>query len=279
MKNKWQTGINWALLAATLLFQLGFLTAFYFFTWKAFFLFIILYFLTGIGVTLGFHRLITHDSFKTYKPIYYLFALLGELSAQGSAIWWAANHRMHHAFSDKEGDPHTPNDGFIWSHMIWFLPNHSEQERIHKYAPDLIRDPILLFLHDKFIYIITLSAFLIYLLGLIFWDHFTGLSFLAWGFLFRTFFLLHATWFVNSASHKWGYRNYTTTDKSTNLWWVALLTWGEGWHNNHHKFPRCASHGHKWWEIDITYFIIKLMEKLGLAWDIIELDQFHKNNL
>lgn len=270
MKNKWTQGINWGLLSGTILFQTGIISAFFFFTWKAFFLFLFLYFITGIAVTLGFHRLITHEGFKTNKFIYYLFAFTGQLAAQGSVIWWTANHRMHHAFSDKENDPHSPKDGFIWAHCLWFLPNFDEQERIKKYTPDLLKDNVLVFMHNYHNLFVILFGLFLFLLGC-FWNVYTGLSFLAWGWFFRTFFVLHITWLVNSAAHTWGYRNYETNDNSRNLWWVGFLSWGEGWHNNHHKFPRCAAHGHKWYEVDVTYWCIKLMQKLGLAWDIIEL--------
>jgi fatty-acid desaturase len=267
--NKWNKGINWPILLGVLSFHIGAIMAPFYFTWVSFFLFLSLYALTSIGVTLGYHRLITHDGFKTYKSIYYFLAILGQLSVEGSAIWWTANHRKHHQFSDKEGDPHSPLDGFLWSHMLWFLPNNEENKTIYKYAPDLIKDPFLLFLHDKTFHIIILSILTLFGLGYL-WDLNTAISFVLWGFFFRVCFVSHTTWLVNSASHKWGYINYPSNDNSKNLWWVALLTFGEGWHGNHHAFPRCAQHGHKWWEIDITYWIISIMEKIGLAWDIIK---------
>ena len=226
--------------------------------------------ITIICVTVYLHRGMTHKGLE-FHPIlshfmrFWLWLTTGMVTKQ-----WVAIHRKHHRFTDKEGDPHSPKDGFVWAHCLWFLPNYDEQERIKKYAPDLMKDNILMFFHKYINVFIALSGVILYFLGSL-WDSYTGWSFVAWGLFMRTFFDLHITWFVNSASHTWGYRNYETSDNSRNLWWVALLSWGEGWHNNHHKMPRCAMHGHKWWELDITYWCIKLMEKLGLAWDVVEL--------
>jgi len=271
MNKIWKNGLNLGIFAGTVLFQLGWLSIFYFTTWQAVVLCFILYCLTAMSVTLGYHRLITHFSFETYKPIKWLIAVIAGLSGEGSAIFWVATHRKHHAFADKEGDPHSPNDGKLWSHMLWFLPANPEEKQImEKYAPDLWKDGFLRWQHYLFVPFIVLSVVLLYCAGWYFSGHYMACSFVAWGFFFRTFLVEHATWFVNSATHIWGYRNYETADLSTNSWWVALLTFGEGWHNNHHAFPRMARHGHFKGEIDITYMVICLMEKLGLAWNVIK---------
>ena len=272
MNNKLKDAkIDWAIVAGTIMFQVGSLSALFFFTWQAFLVFLILYVMSGMGVTLGYHRLLTHSSFNTYRPIRWLIATIGALSGEGPAVWWVATHRKHHAFSDKDGDPHSPKDGFLWSHMLWFLPKTVyQQETINHYAPDLWEDTFLRWQFYLYIPIIFASAGLLYLFGWLLDGWYMGCSFVAWGFLFRTVFVEHATWFVNSASHVWGYKNYITNDESRNLWWVAALTFGEGWHNNHHAFPRMAAHGHKWWEIDLTYWAICFMEKIGLAWDVVK---------
>ncbi len=267
MQNKWSDGLDWAIILGTLFFQIGALSALFFFTWKAFFLFFILYVITGMAVTLGYHRLLTHGSFTTYRPIKWFLAFLGQLSAEGSAAFWVAIHRKHHAFTDKEGDPHSPLDGVLWSHMLWFFPKKDQIALIQKYAPDIWSDPVLKWMHYLFLPILIIFAFILYGIGC-FWDQYTALSFLAWGFLLRAWFVAHVTWCVNSASHIWGYRNYETPDESRNLWWVALLSFGEGWHNNHHAYQRMARHGHKWWEIDTTYWMICILEKCGLAWHV-----------
>jgi stearoyl-CoA desaturase (delta-9 desaturase) len=269
----WAKGLDWPTVIWISLCHVGALGAFFFFTWKGVALLAILFWFTGaLGVCLGYHRLLTHGSFSTYKPVRWLFALLGSLSGEGSAITWVATHRKHHAHSDKEDDPHSPRDGGWWAHFLWLMPNHGAKhhdELTARYAPDLVKDPMMRFLHKTFLvwhFVLGLSLFFA---GWLFWDLYTGWSFLFWGLFLRMVYVLHVTWLVNSATHMWGYRNYETTDDSTNLWWVGLLAFGEGWHNNHHAYQRMARHGHKWWEIDLTYWAICGLEKLGLAWNVV----------
>ncbi len=232
----------------------------------------------GIGVCLGYHRLFTHGSFQTYRPIQWFIAVLGGLAGEGSVIDWVANHRKHHALSDQDGDPHSPRDGHWWSHIFWiaYVTGSSDYDkRIQRWAPDLDKMPMLRFIGRMFLP----SNFLLggLLLGAGYWfgGAQLGWSLLVWGLFVRLVFVMHSTWFVNSASHIWGYRNYETTDDSRNSWWVALLTYGEGWHNNHHAFPRMANHGHKWWEYDVTFRTIRLMQRLGLAWDVVDYKHKH----
>lgn len=271
-RDPWANGVDWPGLIWISAVHLGALAAPFYFTWKALAIFAVLSLVTGVGVTLGYHRLLTHGSFTTYKPVRWLLAFLGGLSGEGSAITWVANHRKHHMFSDQEGDPHSPRDGGLWSHVIWLFPNlgrKGHDELTARYAPDLVKDRVMHLLHQLFLPIHIGTGLLLLTIGWLGWDLYTGLSFLVWGTFVRMVYVYHITWFVNSATHMWGYRNYHTTDDSRNLWWVGLLAFGEGWHNNHHAFQRMARHGHKWWEFDITYLTILAMEKLGLAWDVV----------
>ncbi len=240
------------------------LAGFFTFNWHAFWVFVTLQWITGaLGICLCYHRLLTHRSFELWKPLEYLMALFGCLAWQNGPIKWVAIHRLHHARSDQPNDPHSPTRGFWWAHMGWlfaFDEELDEYERYRTYAPDLDKDPVYRFLnatHGLWQFIL---AILLYLWG--------GLPFVVWGVVIRTVFMWHATWLVNSASHKWGYRIWATGDQSTNNWWVALLTYGEGWHNNHHAFLRSAAHGLNWWELDATYFTIRTLATLRLAWNI-----------
>lgn len=235
--------------------------AFFTFSWEALALCVFLHWVTGgIGVTLGYHRLLTHRSFKVWKPLEYFLAIVASLACQSGPIAWVAAHRLHHAKSDQEGDPHSPVKGFFWAHMGWCLYKDKtidDYREYSRFAPDLAKDPVYVVLDRIFI----LWTFLL-ATGLYAWG---GWPFVVWGIFVRLVFVYHSTWFVNSAAHVWGYRTYKTTDRSTNLWWVALLTYGEGWHNNHHAFQSSARHGLKPWEIDTTYWMIKVLEFLGLA--------------
>ena len=159
-----------------------------------------------------------------------------------------------------------------WSHMLWFMPNfgrkwHADMGR--HYAPDLVKDPVIRFLDKTFLVWFFVLAGVLWTIGYLGWNAYTGWSFVVWGMFVRMVWVYHITWAVNSATHMWGYRNYETTDDSKNLWWVGLLAWGEGWHNNHHAYQRMARHGHKWWEFDMTYYSIWLLEKMGLAWNVV----------
>jgi stearoyl-CoA desaturase (delta-9 desaturase) len=268
LSSRLTSGIDWPTTLWLVLVHVGVLAAPLFFTWKAVALTVVLYWLTGgIGICLGFHRLFTHASFVASRPVRWVIALLGGLAGQGSVIQWVATHRKHHAHSDHDGDPHTPLHGSWWSHMFWLLPKHGHDELDslhHRWAPDLMRDPVLRWLDRLFIPIHLAFGLALFATGAIFWNAYTGGSFVIWGMFVRLTIGLHSTWLVNSATHIWGYRNYQTEDESRNLWWVALLTFGEGWHNNHHAHPRMANNGHRWWEFDITYQTIRLCEKLGI---------------
>lgn len=228
------------------------------FTWAAVGLAVLLHWITGgLGITLGFHRLVTHRSFETPKWLEYFLIFCGSLTCEGGVIEWVGLHRMHHKHSDGKGDPHDSSRGFWWSHMVCWLYHIPEEQEIHRYTQDIADDPVYQFLENYFFPIQVAFGVLLYLLG--------GWPFVVWGIFVRLVVVFHCTWFVNSATHMFGYRTYDCDDRSTNCWWVALVTYGEGWHNNHHAFQYSARHGLKWWEIDLTWMTIQLLQAVGLA--------------
>jgi len=246
--------------------QAGVLLAPFTFSWSGLGICLGLYLLVGIGVTMGYHRLLTHRSFYTPKPVEYALTALGTLANQGGPMQWVAVHRVHHKHSDAEGDPHSPRDGVWWAHMLWWMPREPElddSKHYVRYVRDLARDPVHRLFQRYHIVLALVLAVVLVVVGQLWLG--LGLSWLIWGMCVRTSLLYHATWLVNSAAHIWGYRTYPTRDRSTNLWWVALVSLGEGWHNNHHAFPRSAKHGLRWWEIDFTYWMIRLLGLFGLA--------------
>jgi sn-1 stearoyl-lipid 9-desaturase len=233
-------------------------------TWAAVGVCVLLHALTGgLGICVGWHRLLTHRSFKCPRAVEYTLALLGTLTMQGGPIDWVAHHRKHHQFSDKPGDPHSAREGFWWSHVLWMFwvpTKEGTRELTQRYTPDLVRVPFYRFLGRTFVGLSVVLGILLYLLG--------GWPFVVWGVFVRNVLTFHHTFLVNSASHAFGYRTFPTDDLSTNCWWVALFSYGEGWHNNHHAFPTSARHGLKRWELDASYAVIRLLESVGLAWDI-----------
>jgi stearoyl-CoA desaturase (delta-9 desaturase) len=246
--------------------QLGLLLAPFTFTWSGLAVAAFLYVAAGFGVTMGYHRLLTHRSFRTPKFVEYFLALLGSLANQGGPIQWVAVHRIHHKHSDADGDPHSPRDGLWWAHMLWwipYVPSIDDPARYQRFVPDLNRDPVHRVLQRYHALVPLVVGGVLYGLGQICGG--LGLSWVVWGIFVRTTVLYHCTWLVNSATHIWGYRTYRTRDDSTNLWWVALLSLGEGWHNNHHAFPRSARHGLRWWEVDPTWWGIRTLGWLRLA--------------
>jgi len=273
---RWSKGFEWGTIFWIGLLHVGALAAPFFFTWQGLVLLVVLGWATGgLGICLGYHRLLTHGSFETYRPMRWLIGTFGALAGEGPPLTWVAVHRKHHIYSDQDDDPHSPRDGAWWSHMIWLMPRtpSPELKQLHRrYAPDLLKDPVMRWLGILFIPLHFVAGSILFFVGWLGWDLNMGLSFLFWGMFLRLVYVLHITWFVNSATHMWGYRNYETTDDSRNLWWVGLLAYGEGWHNNHHAFQRSARHGHRWWEFDMTYGSIYLMERLGLAWNVSRVD-------
>jgi len=237
---------------------LAFLPAF--FSWSAVAVAVALYVVTGGGVTLVYHRLLTHKSMTVPKPLEYALTVVGVLALQGGPLEWVANHRAHHAHSDHDGDPHDTHKGMPWAHIEWLF--RTNKDRVSpaewpRWVPDLLKDRGQVFIERTNVLWTVALGLLLFAFG--------GWSWVIWGIFARLVFTYHCTWLVNSASHKVGYRTFRTDDLSTNNWWVALLTFGEGWHNNHHAFPFSAKHGMRWFEVDPTYWTIKVMAWLRLA--------------
>ena len=233
------------------------------FSWSALGVMIFFHWLFGsIGICLGYHRLLSHRSLQlTPKWLEYAIVTIGALAMQGGPIFWVAGHRKHHAYTeDEDKDPYSSRRGFWWSHMGWILYPRSESfayETYKKFAPDLARDPYYRWLDRNFLPLQIPVGILLYLCG--------GWSFVIYGVFLRAVVLWHSTWLINSATHLYGYRNFEVEDNSRNLWWAAILTYGEGWHNNHHAHPNVAPAGRHWWEVDMTWWAIKTLQTLGLA--------------
>jgi stearoyl-CoA desaturase (delta-9 desaturase) len=239
------------------------IAAFWNFSWSALGVMLFLHWLFGsIGICLGYHRLLSHRSLQV-SPKWgeYAIATLGALAIQGGPIFWVASHRLHHAHTeDREKDPYSSQRGFWWSHMLWiFYPRREffEFGNYKRFAPDLARDPYYNWLDRNFLLLQIPLGIVLYLCG--------GWSFVIYGIFLRSVILWHTTWLINSATHLRGYQNFQVDDNSRNLWWAAILTYGEGWHNNHHAFPNVAKAGQRWWEIDMTWWAIKLLQTAGLA--------------
>jgi stearoyl-CoA desaturase (delta-9 desaturase) len=214
---------------------------------------------------LGYHRLLSHRSFQVPTWLEYAIALVGAAAVQGGPIFWVAGHRLHHAHTeDVEKDPYSARKGFWWSHMLWlFYPKEEffNPNLYRKYAPEMARDPFYLWLDKYYLLLQIPLGVALYLLG--------GWSYIIWGMCVRSVLLWHSTWFINSVTHMWGYRTFETNDNSRNLWWAAIVTYGEGWHNNHHAYPHVAKAGWRWWEVDVTWWAIQLLRSLGLATKVI----------
>lgn len=265
---------DWSVVIGIVAMHIGAVIAPFYFSWSGLVLALFLWWVTGgLGITLCFHRLLTHRSFKTKKWFEYFLTICGCLAWQGGPAQWVGVHRLHHKHSDEDLDPHSPNHGFTWAHMTWCMHREPDGRDPEAAAKDLHRDAGHVFL-NKFFWVPQVAlAIILIVAGEVAGSYglagASGLSWFLWGVCLRTVFVYHVTWFVNSASHTWGYRNYDTKDRSTNLWWVGLLGFGEGWHNNHHAHQRSAAHGLRWFEFDITYLTIKFLNKIGLAWDLV----------
>lgn len=248
------------------LFHIGAVAALFMFNWKAVVLATLLYWIAGgLGVGVAYHRLLTHRGFKTYKWMEYLLTIFATLSLEGGPFFWVAIHRVHHQNADKEGDPHSPRDGGFWAHVGWIISgrsmtNHSPE--LLPYVPDLRKDKFHTWISNWHWVPLTALAVILMLAG--------GPVYVLWCIFFRTVFGLHSTWLVNSATHMWGSRRFLTSDTSRNSFWVAIFSFGEGWHNNHHAHPQCARHGLRWYEVDVNWYVIRALRALGLVWDVKE---------
>jgi stearoyl-CoA desaturase (delta-9 desaturase) len=250
--------------------------------WTDLAIFAVMYLLTAAGVTVGFHRMLTHRAFETYRPLKYVFAVLGSMAVQGDVIGWVSDHRKHHAYTDEEGDPHSPHvghgegwlaglRGLFHAHMGWLFVHHSGAEA-KRFAPDLLEDRGMRLIARAFIPLVGLGLALAFGLGYLLTGELAGaLTGLLWGGLIRVFLGHHVTWSINSICHFFGRRRFDTDDESTNVLWLALPSLGESWHHNHHAFPRSAVHGLRWWEIDVSGWVIRAMQRLGLAWNVVRI--------
>jgi stearoyl-CoA desaturase (delta-9 desaturase) len=245
-------------------FHVQAIAALWSFSWTNLFVAVFLYWVAvGLGISMGYHRLHTHRGFKTYRLFEYFLAVCGTLTLEGGPIFWVATHRVHHQHSDRELDPHTPRVSGFWAHLGWIIfgeAAHNDTARMSKYAPDLARDPFYTWLTTYHWVPLTVLGFGLLAIG--------GWGLVNWAIFLRVVVGLHSTWLVNSATHMWGRRRFATKDDSRNTWWVALLTFGEGWHNNHHAHPTSARHGLAWYEFDPTWLELKVLKAVGLVWDI-----------
>ncbi|MFF2407937.1 acyl-CoA desaturase [Streptomyces sp. NPDC058092] len=280
---------RWYMLAASLVPLVALVGAMvlawnHIFGWTDVLVTLIMYVISGIGISTGYHRMLTHRSFETYKPIRVALATAGVIAGQGPPIIWAAHHRKHHRVADKEGDPHSPHLGFepgfkgalagIWhAHLGWLFDEDLSSDPI-RYCPDLVREKSLRRLSENFVLVVAAGVVLPGLMAFAI----TGgsvqalLTGILWGGLVRIFLINHMTYAVNSIGHYFGRRRFTTTDHSRNVAWLALPSFGEAWHNNHHAFPRSARHGMKWYEVDLSAIFIWSLEKTRLAWKVIRID-------
>jgi len=266
--------VDWLRVIPFILIHLAIFTVFFVgFSYTAFFVFVAMYGLRMFAITGFYHRYFSHKAFKTSRIVQFIFAVIGASAVQRGPIWWAAHHRGHHVHSDTEHDKHSPKShGFFWSHVGWFLSKANFMTH-QKLVKELIRFPELRLI-DRFDILIPIIT----CIGLFFFGQYLGSNFpqlmtngwqlVVWGFILSTVLLYHTTFLVNSVAHIWGKKRYKTKDSSKNNMLIALLTFGEGWHNNHHHFPGSANQGFYWWEIDITYYLLKFMSFLGLIWDI-----------
>jgi stearoyl-CoA desaturase (delta-9 desaturase) len=249
--------------------------------WSDVAIFLGIYIVTGLGVTVGFHRLFTHRSFATGPALRGVFAAIGSAAIEGPVISWVADHRRHHAFSDREGDPHSPHvghgtgwraalRGFVHAHVGWLFI-HTNRGSKERFAPDLLKDPVVSFVDRTFVVWAALGLAIPFGLGVAIGGVEAGLTALLWGGAVRVFFLHHVTYSVNSLCHMFGSQPFRTKDESRNLAWLALPTMGEAWHNNHHAFPTSAAHGLRAWELDPSALVIRALERLGLAWDVVRI--------
>ena len=232
----WQRAVNWTDIALLIAFNV----------------------LAGLGVTVGYHRMLTHRSFQPHPVVKFIFLVFGSMAVEGPALEWAATHIKHHAHSDREGDPHSPVEGFWHAHMGWMFNRSFADPNV--YCRNLVKDPIVVFVSRTFIFWVLLSLAIPFAIG--------GWTGLLWGGLVRIFLTHHITWSVNSVCHTFGKREFETRDQSRNEWIVGLLGLGEGWHNNHHAFPRSAFHGLHWWQFDLSGYVIWTLERVGLVRDV-----------
>ena len=243
------------------------------FSWTAFIALVVTYAVRMFGITAGYHRYFSHRSFKTGRFFQFVLAWIGASSAQKGPLWWAANHRHHHKYSDHEKDIHSPrHSGFIWSHIGWIISDKYKTTNL-KYVKDLARFPELKFLNQFHMLPPVVMGVAMFLLGWALQIYFpslntSGFQMLVWGFIVSTVLVYHGTFLVNSLTHVFGKTRFDTDDDSKNNWWIAIITLGEGWHNNHHRFPSSERQGFYWWEIDVAHYVLKVLSWFRIVWDL-----------
>jgi stearoyl-CoA desaturase (delta-9 desaturase) len=253
--------ILWGVVFAIAAFHIFAIWALFSFSWANLIAVAVTWWISGsLGIGLGYHRLLTHRGYKTPKWMEYFLTLCASLAIQGGPVSWVTTHRIHHAFTETEDDPHSPIKGFFWAHMGWVFKGGSDlydEATRKKYSPDIMKDKFHVFM-EKYYWVTSIFAgIILFVIG--------GWSMVLWGLAFRVVWGWHSVWIVNSITHIWGSRRFETRDTSTNNALVAILAWGEGWHNNHHAYPRSARHGMAWYEFDFNWSQIWLLEKVGLA--------------
>ncbi len=252
--------IQWVTATFVVFFHIMAVLALFTFSWQNLAAFAVTWWVAGSwGIGIGYHRLLTHGGFKAPKWLEYFFTACGTLGLQSGSLNWVTTHRIHHKFTEQEGDPHSPREGTFWSHVGWILQGTAQNqpiEQMQKYAPDLLKDKFHVFSSKYYWVTPIVAAVILFLIG--------GWSMVLWGIFLRQVFGWHSTWLVNSATHLWGTRRFETTDDSRNNGLIAALTFGEGWHNNHHANPRSAKHGLDWYEFDPNWIQIRVLEKVGL---------------
>ena len=254
-------GIVWITTIVMAIFHIGAVIALFHFTWPCFWLLVALWWVAGsLGIGVCYHRLLTHRGYKCPKWLEYFLTVCATLALEGGPIAWVATHRIHHQYSDRDGDPHSPREGKWWAHMGWVMTGkamHHDTKTLARYVPDLAKDRFHIWMTKLHWIPMVILGFALFAIG--------GWNWVFWGIFLRTVIGLHATWMVNSVTHIWGSRRFQTRDDSTNNFWVAILTFGEGWHNNHHAHPTSARHGIRWYEIDTNWYVISFFRMVGLA--------------
>jgi stearoyl-CoA desaturase (delta-9 desaturase) len=247
-------------------------------------IFAVMYLTSALGVTVGFHRHLTHRAFETSKALHYAFAIMGSLSVEGPVLAWVADHRKHHAFSDEEGDPHSPHvghgsgvrgvlGGLYHAHIGWLFENNGRAEK-RRYCPDLTADRGMRIIHRSFPLLVLATLGIPFLAGWAWGGSVdAGLEAYLWAGLVRIFLVHHITWSINSVCHFFGQQRFETGDESRNVFWLALPSLGESWHHNHHAFPRSAFHGLRWYELDPSGWFIRILARLGLVWNVVSVDR------
>jgi sn-1 stearoyl-lipid 9-desaturase len=267
--------LNWNTITAVAIFHVFAVVALFTFSWQNLLAAFILWWIAGsLGIGLGYHRLLTHRGFAAPKWLEYTLSVFGTLALQSGPLTWVTTHRLHHAFTETDKDPHSPRHGTYWAHIGWIFRGTAQNQTwptMVRYCPDITRDAFQVALNKYYYVPIVVAGLILFAIG--------GWTMVVWAIAFRTVFGWHMTWLVNSATHLWGTRRFETRDDSRNNALIAAVTFGEGWHNNHHAYPRSARHGLAWYQIDINWIQIWAMEKIGIIKDVYQFDENEEANV